>query len=334
MNALAGTVKNACCTGLLCLAMLVSSPQACAADAAAAYPNKPIRLVVTFVAGGGVDLLARTLAPKITEAWGQQVLVDNRAGGGGIIGTEIVARATPDGYTLLFGTSSGMVNNPLLRPKLPYDPVRDFAPVSQLVVTAMLLAAHPSIGASTVQELVAVARRRPGEISYASAGPGAPNHIATELLKLMTKTDMVHVPYKGSGAALTDLLGGQVQVMFNPMAPVLPHVRSGKLRALAVGNDRRSAAMPELPTVAESGLPGFDSAPWYALFAPAGTPRAVVAKLNAEIGRILAEPAMAQRLTGQGSEPRPSTPEALSEIMRADTKRIAPVIRALGLRVD
>ncbi len=298
------------------------------------YPTRPVRLIVTYTPGGGVDFAARLIAPGLTQALGQQVVVDNRAGGGGIIGTDIAAKAPPDGYTLLMGTSAGLVINPLLHSRLPYHPVRDFRPVSLLVVTTMLLVVNTSVPANSVKELIAHARAHPGKLSYASVGQGSPNHLATELFKVLTKTDMIHVPYKGAGPALTDLLGGQVQLTFNPMAPLLPHVRSGKLRALAVGGAQRSPVMPDLPTVAQAGVPGFEAAPWYGLFAPAKTPAQIVTGLNTHLVKILAEPELMRRLVGQGAAPHSSTPDELSQFMKADSVRTKMVIAAAGIKAE
>ena len=302
--------------------------------AEALYPTRPVRFVVPFVAGGGVDFVARALAGKLTEAWRQPAVVDNRGGGAGLIGAEIVARALPDGYTLLVGTSGGLIAAPLLHPKLSYDPYRDFAPITLIAVPAQLLVVHPSVPVNSVKDLIAYAKKQPGKLSYASVGPGSPNHLGMELFKFMTGTDLVHVPYKGAGASTVDLLAGQVQVMFNPAAPLLPHIGSGRLRALAVGNEKRSRILPDLPTVAEAGVPGFVSAPWYALYAPAKTPAAIVTQLNAQVHRILSDEAFAQHLSANGAEPRTSTPAGLTAFMREETERHRKVIVAAGIRVE
>jgi len=313
--------------------LLFAAPMAFAAGAET-YPNRPLRLIVTFAPGGSVDIFARTLAPRLTEVWGQPIVVDNRGGGGGVIGTELAARAAPDGYTLLLGTSSGLVANPLLHKALPYDPERDFAPVSLLVVNTQLLVVLASLPVRSVAELIAHAKANPGRLAYGSVGGGSPNHLAMELFKAATGTDMLHVPYKGSGPAVTELLAGQVQLMFNPPSPLLPHVKSGKLRALAVGNATRSPALPDLPTVAEAGVPGFESAPWTGLFAPAQTPRPIVLKLSAQLTKLLADPELRERLLAQGSEARGTTPEALARFMREDRERTRKVIRAAGIKLD
>lgn len=304
------------------------------AATAADYPVRPVRMIVTFTPGGATDMIARTVAQKLADAWGQQFVVDNRAGGGGVIGTELAARAAPDGYTLLVGSSSGLVINPLLSSKLPYDAARDFAPVSLLTVNPTLLVAHVSVSANNVKELVALAKSRPGKLNYASVGSGSPVHLAMEWFKQSTGTDLVHVPYKGSAPAVTDLVGGQVELMFNSIPPVLPLVRAGKLKALAVGSAQRSRSVPEIPTVAEAGVTGFDAATWFGLFAPTGTPAAVIAKLNREVGAILAQPELAQRLSAQGSEPRASTPAGLADYMRNESTRWRKVIASAGVKAD
>jgi tripartite-type tricarboxylate transporter receptor subunit TctC len=298
------------------------------------YPTRPVRLIVTFAPGGGVDFVARTLGAKLTETWRQQVVIDNRGGGGGVIGTEIAAKAAPDGYTLLVGTSTGLVANPLLQSKLSYDTFKDFAPITMLVVTTQLLVAHPSLPIASVKDLIAYAKANPGKLSYASAGQGAPNHLGTELLKWMTGTNMVHIPYKGAGPGITDLISGRVQFMFNPAPPLLPHVNAGRLRALAVANEKRSRILPDLPTVAEAGVPGFSSAPWYALYAPAKTPAAIVKKLTADLTSALNEDSVSQRLVANGAEPSTSTPAELTAFMRDESERLRKVIVAAGIRAE
>ena len=301
---------------------------------AQAYPSKPIRWIVTYPPGGPTDFVARAIGAKMSAAWGQQVVIDNRPGAAGVIGTELAARAVPDGYTLLFGTSAGLTINPALVGKLPYDPVNDFAPVSLLVINPQILVANSGVPVNSLKELIAYAKARPGQLNYASVGQGSPNHLGMELLKAMAGIDMVHVPYKGTGPAITDLLGGQVQVMFNSMPGVLPLVKSGKLKGLAVGSAQRSPAAPDVPTVAETGLPGFENVTWYGMFAPARTPREIVAKLNAEVVRILADPEMAQRMASQGAEPRTTTPEDLSRFMRVEYARWKKVISSAGIKVE
>jgi tripartite-type tricarboxylate transporter receptor subunit TctC len=298
--------------------------------AASAYPSKPIRIVMTYPAGGSTDLVARLLANSLTEILGQQIVIDNRGGAGGIIGTEIAARAAPDGYTLLFGSSSVSIN-PLLQRKLPYNVERDFAPISLVVVNPQVLVAYPGLAANTIGELIKLARAHPGQINYASPGVGSPNHMGMELLKAMTGIDLVHVPYKGGGPAATDLIAGQVSLLFNSIPSVLPYMRSGRLKALAVGSAARSPAIPEIPTVAEAGVPGFEYATWYGLFAVAGTPQGIVARLNAAIAKALLAPELAQPLRAQGSEPRPTTPEDFARFIQVERARWERVVKATGL---
>jgi tripartite-type tricarboxylate transporter receptor subunit TctC len=305
-----------------------------AADHATQYPARPVRMIVTFPPGGATDMVARAVGQQLSDAWAQQFVVDNRAGGGGIIGTEIAARSAPDGYTLLVGSSSGLVINPLLSRNLPYDPVKDFLPVSLLSVNPTLLVTHISVPAGSVKELVALAKSHPGKLNYASVGQGSPVHLTMELFKQLTGADLVHIPYKGSTPAVTDLVGGQVQLMFNSIPPVLPLVRAGKLKAIAVGTAQRSRAVPDIPTVAESGVPGFDSATWFGLFAPTGTPKSIVAKLSAQVAGILSQSDVAQRLAAQGSDPRGGTPEQLAQYMREESARWSKVIKSAAIKVD
>ncbi|MEO7727894.1 MAG: tripartite tricarboxylate transporter substrate binding protein [Burkholderiales bacterium] len=305
-----------------------------AADPAADYPNHPIRLVVPFPPGGGTDIVARAISGKLTEAWGQQIIIDNRGGAGGVIGADTVAKSTPDGYTLLLGTPGALVINPLLNSKLPYNAARDFAPVSLLALNPQLLAVHHTLPVNSVKELIAFAKAQPGKLNYASVGEGTPNHLAMELFKSMTGTEMAHVPYKGAAPAITDLVGGHVQLMFNPMPPLLPHVRSGRLRALAVGGLQRSSALPDIPTVAEAGVPGYEYVTWYSIVAPAKTTRAIINKINARLAAVLAMPDVAQRLSSQGAEPHSSTPEELTAFMLKDTQRLGGIIRFAGIKSE
>ncbi len=317
---------------MLTLLACASGSPAYSADLAPAYPNRPIRLIVPFPPGGGTDIVARAIVVKLAEGWGQQIIIDNRGGAGGVIGADTVAKSTPDGYTLLFGTPGALVINPLLNSKLPYDAMRDFAPVSLLALNPQLLAVHNSLPVNTVKELIALAKAQPGKLNYASVGEGTPNHLAMELFKSMTGTDMVHVPYKGAAPAVTDLVGGHVQLMFNPMPPLLPHVKSGRLKALAVGGTQRSSALPDVPTVAEAGVPGYEYVTWYSIVAPAKTPRAIINKLNARLAAVLVMPDVAQRLSVQGAEPRASTPEELTRFMQDDTRRLGGIIRFAGIK--
>ena len=307
---------------------------ACAAQAAASYPAKPVRMVITFPPGGPTDVVVRTIGQRLNEEWGHPIIVDNRGGAGGIVGTEIVAHAAPDGYTFLIGTAGGMTINPALQPKLPYDPFRDFAPVGMLVVNPQILVAHPSVAARNVKELVALAKAKAGQLNFASAGTGTATHLGLELLKVTTGLDAVHVPYKGGAPAVTDLIGGQVQLLWVSIPSVLPHVKAGRLRALAVSTARRSASAPEVPTVAESGYPGFEYSNWNALFAPAKTPALMVKAVSETVMKILKEPEVAQRLSSQGADPAPGTPDELARYMRIDHERWKKVIRSAGIRAD
>ncbi len=302
--------------------------------AAQAYPTKPIRLIIHFPPGGPTDIVGRAVAQKLTDAWGQQVIVDNRPSAGGIVGVEAVVRSNPDGHTLLFATGGSMSLAPAFNSRLPYNVFTDLAPVSLVVINPQILVFHPAFPPNSVTELVALAKSRPGTINYASVGPGSPNHLGMEMLKAMAGIDMVHIPYKGTAPALTDLLGGQVSLLFNSMPTVLPHVKGGKLKGIAVGSAKRSPAAPDIPTVAESGVPGFDYVTWYGLFAPAATPRAIVAKLNAEVVRMLAGPELAQRLAVQGADPRSSTPEGLARYMREEHERWKKVIKSANIRIE
>ena len=318
----------------LVAALLMSPVIAHAATATPGYPTRPIRWVVTFPAGGGTDIVARTLSPRLSELLGQPIVIDNRGGASGVIGTEIVARAAPDGHTWLFATSAGLIIQPLLAPKLPYDAFRDFAPVSLLVENAQLLVVTASLPAASVKELIALAKAAPGKINYATTGIGTPNHLAAELFTTMTGARMTHVPYKGAAPGIADLLGGQVQVLFNPAPPLLPHVKSGRLKALGVGSVKRLSALPDVSTIAEAGVPGYEYVLWYGMVVPAQTPRAIVARLNEHIVSIIAEPSIAQRLSAQGAEPRTMSPEEFARFMRAESARLGGVIKTAKIRLE
>jgi tripartite-type tricarboxylate transporter receptor subunit TctC len=311
--------------------LLVSAASTFAADA---YPAKPVRFVITFPAGGPTDVVVRLIGQGLTSEWGQPMIIDNRGGAGGIVGTEIVAKAAPDGYSFLVGTAGGMTINPALQPKLPYDSFRDFAPVGMLVMNPQILVAHPSVAAKNVKELVALAKSKPGQLNFASAGTGTATHLGLELLKLTTGLEAVHVPYKGGAPATADLIAGQVQLLWVSIPSVLPHVKSGRLRALAVSTAKRSGSAPDVPTVAESGYPGFEYANWNALFAPVKTPAAIVNKVNASVVKILSDPEVAQRLSSQGADPAPGSPDALARYMRTDHERWKKVIKAAGIKPD
>lgn len=311
---------------LLCLAA------ACAA--AQGYPGKPVRLIVPYPPGGPTDFVGRALAQKMTEAWGQQVVVENRAGAASAVGTEIAARSAPDGYTLLLGTSAGFSINPALGGKRLYDAERDFSPISLLVINPQILVVHPSLPVTSVKSLVALAKSRPGQINYASVGNASPQHLGMEMLKSMTGIDMLHVPYKGTAPAVTDILAGNVSLMFNSMPLVLPQTRVGKLRGIAVGSGKRSPAAPDIPTVAEAGVPGFEYVTWYGLFTPAGTPQDVVGQLNALVVKILSDSEMAKRFASQGAEPSTTTPEQLASYRRAEFERWRKLIASMKLKIE
>ncbi|MDB5810858.1 MAG: extra-cytoplasmic solute receptor family protein [Betaproteobacteria bacterium] len=296
------------------------------------FPGKPIRIVVTFPPGGPTDAVARPLGQRLADTWKQPVIIDNRGGAGGIVGTEIVAHAAPDGYNLLIGTAGGMSINPALHPNLSYDPFRDFAPVGMLVINPQILVAHPAVPANTVRELVAYAKAKPGQLNFGSSGSGTATHLGLELFKSATGIDAVHVPYKGGAPALTDLIAGQVQLIFISIPSVMPQVKAGRVKAIAVSSAKRSLSAPDVPTVAESGYPGFEYSNWNALFAPARTPPAVVSKINAEIVKILNDPAIAQGLSSQGADPAPGSPESLAAYMRVDHERWKKVIRSAGIK--
>jgi len=319
------------CAVVLVVAVLLTSANASLAQS---YPDKPIRIVVTFPAGGPTDAVARPISQSLSTTWGQPVIIDNRGGAGGIVGTEIVAHSAPDGYNLLIGTAGGMSINPSLHAKLSYDPFKDFAPISMLVINPQILVAHPALAASNVRELVALAKSKPGQLNFASSGTGTATHLGLELFKAATGINVVHVPYKGGAPALTDLIAGQVQLLFISIPSVMPQVKAGRLKALAVSSARRSLSAPEVPTVAESGYPGFEYVNWNALFAPAATPRAIISKLNTEVVKIMRDPDLAQKLVGQGAEPAPGTPEQLAQYMRVDFDRWRKVIRAAGITAN
>ena len=305
-----------------------------AAVRAAAYPDRPVTLVVPFPAGGSTDLVARVVAERMTRALGQQVVVENKGGAGGNLGSAQVAKADPDGYTILMGTVATHALNPALYARMPYDAVKDFAPVSLLVTVPNVLVVNPELPAKNVQELIALLKSKPGAYSYASSGNGTPLHLSGELFKSMAGVDMVHVPYKGAGPALTDVLGNQVPIMFDNLPSSTGYIRDGRLRGLAVTTAERAASMPDLPTIAESGLPGYETYTWNALFAPAGTPPEVVARLNAAAVEAVGDPAVKEKLAGFGATVVGSTPDQLAAHVRAELAKWAPVVKASGARID
>jgi len=290
------------------------------------YPNRPVRIVVPFPAGGSVDAVARWVAQPMSEAFKQPVVVDNRAGAGGNVGAEAVAKAAPDGYTLLV-TTPGLAIAPSIYRKLPFDPLNDFQPVSQLTATYLFLVVNPSVPAHSVKELIALAKAEPGKLNYGSSGSGATIHMATELFKIQSGTDIVHVPYKGEAPAYTALLANEVQLAVGPVSGLLPFVKSGKLRALGVSSATRAAAMPDVPTIAEAGLPGYEFASWFGLFAPAGTPREVVQRVNAEAVRIMGLAEIRERLPAMGNEAVGSSVEQFTAKFRAEAAQYAQVVK-------
>lgn len=299
--------------------------------AAQAYPAKSIRVVVPFAPGGATDLTARLVGQKMNDSFKQTVVIDNRPGAGGVIGADIVARAAPDGYTVLLASPAEIAVLPHLQ-KMPYNVDKDFAPVSLAVSTPLILVVHPSLPVKTVKELIAFAKARPGQLSYASAGTGGVQHLAGELLKIAAKIDMVHVPYKGAGPVMPDLIGGQVPMFFSGMPPAMPHVREGKLRPLAVTTTTRSPAAPEVPAMIEAGVPGFDISNWFAYFVPAGTAPDIIAKLNAEIVRALKLPDVKSKLANVGAEVVGTTPEELAKFVRSESDKFAQLIRQSGAK--
>lgn len=301
---------------------------------AQSFPERPIKWVVPYPPGGGGDIFARFLAQKVSETIGRQVIIENRAGAAGIIGSEAVAKSAPDGYTLIFGTNVTHAIVVSLYSKLPYDAVKDFAPVSNLVAATNVLVVPPSLPVSSVGELIALAKSKPGTLNYASAGSGSNAHLAMELLKSMVGLDIVHTPYKGVGPAVTDLLAGHVQMLISNVPPVEGHIKTGKLKALASTGTARSPALPGVPTVAESGVPGYESDAWWGVLAPAGTPRPTVAKLNAEFVRALGSPDVKARLVPMGLEAIGSSPEAFATTIKADIGKWAAVVKQSGAKVE
>jgi tripartite-type tricarboxylate transporter receptor subunit TctC len=319
---------------ILALATLCAAPgQHAAAQAPGSYPNRPIRMILPSSPGGPVDVIARTVGAGLAEALGQQIVMDNRAGAGGIIGAEIVANANPDGYTLMFAHSGPLAIEAALHSKLSYDPLKSFAPVSLVAESPYALIVNPATPARSVRELVALAKSRPGKFNYASGGIGTGIHMAGELFNLAAGLKMVHVPYKGAGPSMAALISGEVDMMFNGVSSALPHVKAGRLRALAISSAQRTPLLPDLPTVAESGLT-YETAGWYGLVAPARTPKPVTAKLQSQLHRALNTPEMKERLAGQGIDGIASTPERLTQHLRAELEKWTVVVNAAGLKAD
>ena len=298
------------------------------------FPTKPIRWVVPFAPGGSTDTLARTLAVKLSEALGQQVVIDNRAGASGNIGMEIVARAPADGHTILLGYIANVAIAPSLYEKLPFDPVKDYEPITLLATSPNVLVAHPTVAAKNLKELIALAKAQPGKLNYASASIASVGHLTGELLNDLAGIKMTHVAYKGSGQAVTDLLGGHIQLMFSGFSSTLPHIKSGKLRALAQTGEKRSPALPDVPTIAESGFPKFEATAWYGVHAPAKTPKPIVSRLNAELVKALKLPDVSERLGSLGFEIAATTPEYYGNYIRSEIKKWAKVVKASGAKPE
>ena len=309
---------------------------ACIAAVAAAqgYPSKPIRLIVGFAPGGGTDVLARALGQQLNELLGQPVTVDNRTGAGGIIATELGAKAAPDGYTLLVGSAAAFAINPNLISKLSYDPARDFAPVGLFAALSYAVVVHPSLPAKSIRELVALAKSRPGELNYGSAGNGSSTHLAIEQFLAQAGVRMTHVPYKGNTPAMTALMSGEVAMVFDPVLTSVPQIKTGRIRALAVSTAVRSGLLPAVPTVSESGLKGYESGNWFGIFAPAGTPRPVVERLNAAINRAMTSGEMKDRLLSQGAEPLTGSPEDLGRHVQREIAKYAKIVKQAGIKTE
>ena len=328
-----GTGRSSLCTLHSALGLLLLAAGSTLA-ATQPYPTRSIRLVVPFAAGGGTDIVARTVGQKLGEQLGQQVVVDNRAGAAGVIGTELAAKSAADGYTLLMGSNGPLAINPGLHSKLPYDPLRDFAPVALVTKMPFLMVVHPALPVKSVRKLIALAKSRPGQLNYASPGSGSTTHLATELFKAMAGLNIVHVPYKGVAPASTDLISGQVQLLSGDLSTLMPHVRSGKMKALAVTSAKRSTLVPDLPTVSESGVPGYEVSGWFGVLAPAGTPREIVVRLNAEIVKGLGSGDVRERLAALGGEVAGGTPEQFADHLRGEIAKWGKLITAIGLKAE
>jgi tripartite-type tricarboxylate transporter receptor subunit TctC len=300
---------------------------------AQAYPSKTVRIIVPFPPGGGTDVIARVIAQKLTESWGQQVIVDNKAGASGTIGSDLVAKSAADGYTLLLTATHHAINLSMYK-QLPYDTLRDFVPVAYIAASPNLLLLHPSVPANNVQELIAYAKSKPGGLNYAASSVGGATHLTGELFKTAAGIQLQHIPYQGAAPAMTDLLGGQVPMMFDVIPTALAHVRSGRLKAIAVTSARRTTVMPEVPTIAESGIPGFEAISWFGLYAPAATPKDTVNKLNADFNRVLQLPEVKDKLAAQGAEPIAMTPEQFAGYLRAEIAKWAKAIKDSGAKAE
>jgi tripartite-type tricarboxylate transporter receptor subunit TctC len=314
------------------IVIFIAGAVAPASAPAQAYPSRPVRLLVPTTPGGSVDTLARTIGPKLTERWGQQVVVDNRPGAGGTIAGDLAAKAAPDGYLLMLGTIASLCTNVSLHKKLPYDPLKDFAPVTLVATQNLMLLVHPSVPVKTVNDLVRFAKSQPGKLAFASAGNGTGSHLSGELFKQLAGVDMLHIPYKGVAPAMVDVISGQVAINFPSILSAMPHVRSGRTRALAVTGAKRTRAAPELPTMQEAGIRNYESMTWYGIVAPAGTPQDIVAKLSTEVAAILKHPETFERLSKEGADPVGSTPQEFGRFMQSEIEKWRKVIRAAGIQ--
>ena len=319
------------CALLMALAAAPALAQTPQPAQAPSYPAKTIRLIVPWPAGGTTDILGRIVGQKLAEGWGQPVVIDNRGGASGNIGSEVAVRSPADGYTLLLGSMSTHTMNPFLYSKMSWDPINDVAPISLVATVASVLVAHPSLPAKNVKELIALAKARPGQLNFASGS--SVYQLCGELLKLTAKIDLVHVPYKGGSQAVTDLMGGQIEMLFTGAPVTLPHIKAGKLKVLAVTNGKRAAVLPDVPTIGET-LPGYELNNWYGLLAPPGTPRAIIDKVNADLARALAAPDIREKLLVLGADPTPSTPERFAAVIRTDADRAGKIIKAAGVKAD
>ena len=318
---------KACCALQIVAALLIAAPHA----AAQSYPQKTLRIIVPYAAGGNTDITARAIGVKLTDVFGQQIIVDNRPGGATNIGSELAAKAPPDGYTLLMGGASNAINMTLFT-KPPYDTLRDFAPIILCVKGANVLSVHPSLPAKTLKELIALAKTRPGTLNFASSGLGTSNQMAGELMKVMAEIDIVHIPYKGNAPALVDTIAGNVHMIFSGVPALVPHINSGRLRAIGIGSLKRFEAIPAVPTFDESGLKGYEATTWFGLLAPVKTPKDIVARLNAEVGKILASADIKGRFVNEGLEPIGGTQDAFARFIREETDKYARVIRTAGIK--
>lgn len=326
--------RTAAYGALLTLSLTLLLTVIAASGAAQNYPTKPIRLIVGSAPGGPIDFSARLAAQKLTEALGQSVVVDNRTGAAGTIGTDYVAKSAPDGYTLLMASAATLCITPNLYPKIPYDTLKDFAPISTVAAVSYVVVVHPAIAAQSVQEFIALAKAKPGQLRYGSAGSGSVTHLGVELFRRMAGIEFVHVPYKGAGPAMIDLLGGQLDFMFDSLLTSIPLVKAGRLRALAQTGARRSVVLPDLPTLGETVLPGYDVSTWFGLVAPAKTPRELIVKLNQAIVKGLSNSEIRERLLGQGLEPIGNSPEEFSKLLREELPKWAQVVKVSGAKVD